>query len=54
MFDFVSKLGNGAYGNVFLVRKKETGVYYALKVLEKDHIVRYDKIEAVFRERDIS
>ena len=30
-----------------------TGIKYALKVLEKDHILKYDKIEAVFRERDI-
>lgn len=26
---------------------------YALKVLEKDHILKYDKVQAVFRERDI-
>ena len=30
-----------------------TKIRYALKVLEKDHILKYDKIEAVFRERDI-
>ena len=46
-------LGQGAYGQVELVVKKNTGVKYALKVLEKDHILKYDKIESVFRERDL-
>ena len=27
---------------------------YALKQLEKDHILKYDKKDAVYRERDIS
>jgi hypothetical protein len=53
MFWVLANVGNGAYGQVELVKKKNTGVYYALKVLEKDHILKYDKIESVFRERDI-
>ena len=35
------------------MKRKMTGMKYALKVLEKDHILKYDKIQAVFRERDI-
>lgn len=49
----LAALGQGAYGVVELVKKKNTGVKYALKVLEKDHILKYDKIESVFRERDL-
>lgn len=52
-FKFQGTLGQGAYGQVYLVTRKTSGIQYALKVLEKDHIVKYDKIESVFRERDI-
>lgn len=52
-FDFMTTLGNGAYGEVYLVQNKKTFKEFALKVLVKDHIIKYDKIESVFRERDI-
>lgn len=35
------------------MKKKNNGTKYALKVLEKDHILKYDKIDSVFRERDL-
>lgn len=53
MFVTLGALGKGAYGAVELVKKKNTGVMFALKVLEKDHILKYDKIDSVFRERDL-
>lgn len=34
-FDIVKKLGDGAYGVVYLVKKKDTGQLFALKELEK-------------------
>jgi serine/threonine protein kinase len=34
-FLFEKKLGEGAYGLVHLVKKKDTGKYYALKELQK-------------------
>ena len=55
-FKVVKKLGKGAYGSVYLVKKKSdkyTEKLYAMKELEKEHILKYDKIQAVFRERDI-
>ena len=36
------------------MKRKHTGIRYALKQLEKDHILKYDKKDAVYRERDIS
>jgi serine/threonine protein kinase len=42
-FDIVKKLGDGAYGVVYLVKKKDTGQLFALKELEKEHILRYNK-----------
>ena len=52
-FDIIKKLGNGAYGTVYLVQKKNNKKYFAMKELEKEHILAYDKINAVFREKDI-
>jgi serine/threonine protein kinase len=52
-FDIIKKLGDGAYGVVYMVKKKDTGHLYALKELEKNHILRYGKENAVIREKDI-
>ena len=52
-FNKLKKIGEGAYGEVFLVEKKDTKVQFALKVLEKDKILRYSKLPAVMREKDI-
>ncbi len=51
-FSIVSTLGRGAYGQVYLTSRN--GIKFALKQLEKGHISKYDKVQAVFRERDIS
>jgi Protein kinase domain len=40
-FDLLTVIGKGAYGKVFLVRRKDhaNSTYYAMKVLRKAHIV---------------
>ena len=45
-------MGRGAYGQVFLASRN--GIKFALKQLEKAHITKDDKVQAVFRERDLS
>ena len=52
-FEITGWLGKGAFGHVNLVKKKTTGELFALKVVNKEHVVKYDKVESVFRERDI-
>jgi serine/threonine protein kinase len=52
-FDFIRKLGNGAYGTVYLVEHKKTHMQYAVKELSKEKILKHNKINAVFREQDI-
>ena len=42
-FDRDKKLGDGAYGVVYKVTKKDTKKNFALKELEKQHILRYGK-----------
>lgn len=39
-FETISVIGKGSYGKVLLVQKKDTGKYYALKILKKDEIIK--------------
>ena len=52
-FQIVKSLGSGAYGTVYLVKKKGTENLFAMKELQKHVIASCDKIQSVFRERDI-
>ena len=38
-FELISSLGKGSFGEVFLVKKKDTGILYAMKVLKKAKIM---------------
>ncbi|KAG7305536.1 hypothetical protein JYU34_009615 [Plutella xylostella] len=46
-------LGTGAFGIVYLVRKQDTGKYYAMKMLEKEKIFRLKQIEHSLYEKKI-
>lgn len=52
-FDMIRFLGDGAYGKVNLVKCKFNGLEYALKILDKKRVAKYDKVENVMREKDI-
>jgi serum/glucocorticoid-regulated kinase 2 len=39
-FEMISVIGKGSYGKVMLVKKKDNGQLYALKVLKKAELVR--------------
>ncbi len=39
-FQMLSVIGKGAYGKVLLVKKKDSGQLYALKVLKKSELER--------------
>lgn len=38
-FEPISLLGQGSFGEVYLVKKKDTGKLYAMKVLQKQRIM---------------
>jgi len=38
-FDIIALLGRGSFGEVYLVKKKDTGKNYAMKLLQKEKIV---------------
>jgi len=44
-------VGNGAFGEVKLARDKETGIQYAVKILNKKQIISQNKVEWVNREK---
>lgn len=52
-FEMISVIGKGSYGKVMLVKKKDTGQLYALKVLKKAEIIRRNQVEHTMTERRI-
>lgn len=50
-FEIKKKLGQGAYGKVFMATFE--GEVFAIKKLSKDHLLKTNKVNSVFRERDI-
>ena len=39
-FYILKVIGRGSFGKVYLVRKKDTGVPYAMKILKKDQLIK--------------
>lgn len=52
-YEFIKQIGEGAFGNVYLAKEKDTKQLYAIKALDKDHIIKHNKLQSVHRERDI-
>jgi serine/threonine protein kinase len=46
-------IGKGSFGKVMLVRKKDDGAVYAMKVLRKDAIIKRRQVAHTQAERDI-
>ena len=40
-FEYLKVIGRGSFGKVYLVRKKDTDTYYAMKTLKKAIILRH-------------
>ncbi|GMH42467.1 hypothetical protein BSKO_10386 [Bryopsis sp. KO-2023] len=52
-FHLLAVVGQGSFGKVFQVRKKDTGQIYAMKVMRKHRIVEKDHAAYVWSERDV-
>ncbi|KAG9054668.1 Serine/threonine-protein kinase, partial [Serendipita sp. 407] len=52
-FRTVKLIGKGAFGEVRLVQKTDTGKIYAMKTLLKDEMVKRDQLAHVRAERDV-
>lgn len=53
MFTVIKKIGNGAFGEVSLVRKDNTHKLYAMKTLKKSDVLNRNQVAHVKAERDI-
>lgn len=52
-FDLLALIGKGSFGKVMQVRKKDTGKIYAMKVLDKKHILAHNEVEHTLAEKHI-
>lgn len=52
-FDLLNLVGKGSFGKVMQVRKKDTGKIYAMKVLDKKHILEHNEVEHTLAEKHI-
>ncbi|XP_032512267.1 cAMP-dependent protein kinase catalytic subunit alpha-like [Danaus plexippus] len=52
-FDSIKAIGNGAYGEVFLVRNKTSFTYHAMKVVEKEIVVERKHVKHLKLEKRI-
>jgi len=52
-FEFIKQISRGAYGRVYLAKKKRTGDVFAVKVLKKTQMLRKKAVEQVLDERRI-
>ncbi|XP_076905899.1 putative serine/threonine protein kinase IRE4 isoform X2 [Bidens hawaiensis] len=52
-FEIIKPISKGAYGKVFLARKRTTGDLFAIKMLKKMDILRKNDIERIVAERNI-
>lgn len=53
-FDLIQTLGKGAYGKVLLVeRKSKRGVFYAMKIIRKEKLIRLNQIKNAKTEKYI-
>jgi len=52
-FDRIRTLGTGSFGRVMLVKHQTTGNYYAMKILDKQKVVKLKQIEHTLNEKRI-
>jgi vacuolar-type H+-ATPase subunit H len=50
-FEFLKPISRGAFGKVYLARKKNTGDLFAIKIMRKDDVLRKNMVTHVMAER---
>merc|ERR1719395_182826 len=52
-FILMKVVGKGSYGKVMLVKHKDSGMVYAMKMLRKDNVVKRNQVEHTKTERNV-
>lgn len=52
-FDRIKTLGTGSFGRVMLVQHKRNRTYHALKILDKQKVVKLKQVEHTLNEKKI-
>ncbi|TMW58912.1 hypothetical protein Poli38472_007057 [Pythium oligandrum] len=52
-FNMVKVIGKGSFGKVLLVKKRDNGMIYAMKVLRKENIIKRNQVEHTRTERHV-
>ncbi|KAJ0408871.1 hypothetical protein ATCC90586_007969 [Pythium insidiosum] len=52
-FIMIKVIGKGSFGKVLLVKKKDSGLVYAMKVLRKENIIKRNQVEHTRTERHV-
>merc|ERR1719478_1046504 len=52
-FILIKVIGKGSYGKVMLVRRREDGPVYAMKMLRKENLVKRNQVEHTKTERNV-
>ena len=52
-FEFGRQIGDGSYSTVVLAREIENGKEFAVKILDKRHLVKHDKVKCAGVEKDV-
>ena len=52
-YEIIKPISRGAFGRVYLAKKKATGDLYAIKVMRKADLIRKNMVQSVKNERNI-
>ena len=52
-FDKLQLIGRGAFGEVWLVRRRDTDAVMALKRISKAHLIEKNQVESILTEREV-
>lgn len=52
-YEIIKPISRGAFGRVYLAKKKATGDLFAIKVMRKADLIRKNMVQSVKNERNI-
>ena len=53
MFETLQELGEGSFGDVYLVKNKVTNEKFALKTLNKEFMIKNNRVDNVYKEKQV-